>query len=165
MTNVRFGRSHFHPMGQLTHTRSSDGTPDPDGSLKEMVRIKIRYYLHVYLNRPDPIDFLPLTVDTTVRLYVDFTRLRFFHTHRETSVLINELPEESDQYFCFLRSECFAHLKGTVGLIMVKESVIRISIPLDLSSRSFIPLPRFIRSRRPTPFLVPSLVLFLPCSD
>jgi hypothetical protein len=26
-------------------------------------------------------------------------------------------------------------------------------MPLDLSSRSFIPLPRFIRSRRPTPFL------------
>ena len=30
-------------------------------------------------------------------------------------------------------------------------SVMRISIPLDLSSRSFIPLSRFICSRRPTP--------------
>ena len=35
----------------------------------------------------------------------------------------------------------------------------RISIHLDISSRSFIPLPRFIRWCRPTPFLAPSLVL------
>ena len=34
----------------------------------------------------------------------------------------------------------------------------RISIPLDLSSRSFTPLPRFIRARRSTPLLAPSLV-------
>ena len=25
MTHVRFGRSHFHPMGQITHTSRSDG--------------------------------------------------------------------------------------------------------------------------------------------
>ena len=31
----------------------------------------------------------------------------------------------------------------------------RISIPLDLSSRYFVPLSRFIRSRRPTPILSP----------
>ncbi len=86
-----------------------------------------------------------------------------FHVHRETSVLSYELPEESDQ-FRFLHALCFANLKGAVGLIMVKVSVMRISIPLDLSCRSCIPLPRFIRSRRPTPFLTPSLVLFPPCS-
>ena len=33
-------------------------------------------------------------------------------------------------------------------------------VPLDLSSRPFIPLSHFIRSRQPTPLLVPSLVLF-----
>ena len=68
MTHVRFGRSHLYPMGQVIHTsstRSSDGDPDPDGSdpdgsLKEAVRIKIRHYHNVYLNRPDPIAFLPL---------------------------------------------------------------------------------------------------------
>ena len=32
------------------------------------------------------------------------------------------------------------------------------------NSQSFIPVPCFIRSRRPTPFLAPSLVLFPPCS-
>jgi hypothetical protein len=45
---------------------------------------------------------------------------------------------------------------------LAKTSVVRISIPLDLSSRSFIPLPRFIRSRHPIPLVGPSLVLFPP---
>ena len=87
----------------------------------------------------------------------------YFFTHRETSALANALPEESDQ-FRFLRASCFANLKGAVGLIMVKASVMWISIPLDLSSRPCVPLPRFVRSRRPTPLLTPSLVLFPPCS-
>ena len=151
-------------MGQLTHTRRSDGIPDPDRSLKDVVRIKIRHYRHVYLNRPDPIAFLSLTVDTTVRLYDDFIRLLYLHDHREESTLTNELPEESDQVR-FLRVVCFANLKGSVGLIMTKTSVMWISIPLDLSSRSLIPLLRFIRSRRPTPFLTPSLLFFPPRSD
>jgi hypothetical protein len=49
---------------------------------------------------------------------------------------------------------------------LAKASAMRISIPgpLDLSSRLFIPLPRFIRSRRPTPLLAPSLVFSLLCS-
>jgi hypothetical protein len=33
MTHIRFVRSNLHPIGQLTHTRSSDGVPDPDGDL------------------------------------------------------------------------------------------------------------------------------------
>jgi hypothetical protein len=101
--------------------------------------------------------------NTTGRMYDKFIRLLFFHTHRETSVLTNELSEESDQ-FRFLRVSCFANMKGTVGLIMTKTSTIWISIPLVPSSRTFIPLPHFIRSCRPTPFLDPSLVLFPPCS-
>ncbi len=103
-----------------------------------------------------------LAVDTTGRLYDDFIRLLFLHAYREVSTLANKLPEESDQ-FRFLRASCVANLKGAVGLIMAKASTLWISIPLDLSSRSFIPLPRFIRSRRPTPLLTPSLVLFPPC--
>ena len=102
-------------------------------------------------------------MDTTGRLYDEFIRLLFLHGHREVSALADELPEESDQ-FRFLRASCFANLKGTVGLIMSKTSAMRISIPLDPSSRPFIPLPRFIRSRRPTPLLAPSLVLFPPRS-
>ena len=88
-------------------------------------------------------------MDTSGRLYDDFSRLLFLHAHRKASALANELPEESDQ-FRFLRAAGLANLKGSVGLILVKASVMRISAPLDLSSRSFIPLPRFIRSRYPT---------------
>ncbi len=44
------------------------------------------------------------------------------------------------------------------GLILAKASAMRISIPLDLSSRPFIPLPRFMRSRRTATLLAPSLV-------
>ena len=156
MTHIRFGRWQLHP-------RSSDGAADPDGALKEMSRIEIRHYRNVYLNHPDPITFIPLAVDTTWRLYDEFIRLLFWHAHREESVLTNEFPEESDP-FRFLRASCFAKLKGVVGLIMTKASVIRISIPLDFPSRSSILLPRFIRSSRPTPILAPSLVLFPPCS-
>jgi hypothetical protein len=153
MTHVRFGRSHLHPIGQLTHTRRSDGAPDPDGALKEAARIKIRHYRNLCLNRPDPIAFLPLAVDTLGRLYDDFLHLLFLHAHREASALTNELPEESDQ-FRFLRAACLDNLKGSVGLILVKESAMRISILLDISSRSFIPMPRFTRSRCPTHFSV-----------
>ena len=163
MTHVRFGCSHVHPMGQLTNKRRSDGAPDPDGALKEVARIKIRHYRNIYLNHPDPIAFIPLVVDTTGHLHDEFIRLLFLHDHREASALANELSEESDQ-FRFLRASRFANLKGVVGLMMVKSSAMRISIPFDLSSRSSILFPRFIRSRRPTPILAPSLVLFPPCS-
>jgi hypothetical protein len=87
----------------------------------------------------------------------------FLYPHRESSVLSKELPEESDQ-FRFLRVSCLTNLKGSVGLILTKSSDMRISIPFDLSSRSFIPLPCFIRSRRPIPLLASSLVLFPPRS-
>jgi hypothetical protein len=106
------------------------------------------------INRPDPITFIPVAVDTSGRIYDDFSRLLFFHTHREASDLANELrgkirflratcvvsefklPEESDQ-IRFLRAACVVNLKGSVGLILTKPSVMRISIPVDLSSRSF----------------------------
>ena len=102
---------------------------------------------------------MPVAVDTAGRIYEDFSRLLFLHAHREASALANELPEESEQ-FRFLRAACFAYIKGSVGLILAKVSAMRISIPIDLSSRSFIPLPRFMRSRRVTPLLAPSLVFY-----
>jgi hypothetical protein len=112
----------------------------------------------LYINRPDPIAFLPAVVDTTGRLYDDFSRLLFLYAHREASALANEIPEESGQ-FCFLRAACYANIKGSVGLILAKGSTMRISIPLDLSSRPLIPLPRFICRRRPLPLLAPPLFL------
>ena len=102
---------------------------------------------------------MPVAVDTG-RIYDDFSRLLFLHAHREASALSHELPEESDQ-FRFLRAACLGNIKGSVGLILVKASDMWISIPLDLSSRSFTPLPRSSRSTRVTPLLAPSL-LFPP---
>ena len=60
-------------------------------------------------------------MDTSGGLYDDFIRLLFFHSHRETSVLANELPEVSDQ-FRFIHVVCVTNLKGVVGLIMEKVS-------------------------------------------
>jgi hypothetical protein len=120
-----------------------DGAPAPDGALKTVARAKIIHYRQLYLNRPDPIAFIPVAVDTSGRIYDDFSRLLFLHAHREASALANELPEESDQ-IRFLRTACLANLKGSLGLILAKASVMRISIPIDLSSRSFIPLPKGI---------------------
>jgi hypothetical protein len=150
-TRTRFGRSHVHSIGQLTHTRRSDGAPEHDGALRAVTRKKILHYRQLYIDRPEPIAFMSVAVDTSGRIYDDLSRLLFLHAHREASALANELPEESGK-FRFLRAACLANIKGSVGLILAKASAMRISIPLDLSSRPFIPLPRCIRSRHPTPY-------------
>ena len=76
---------------------------------------------------------MSVVVDTSGRIYDDFSLLLFLNVHREASALTNELPEESGQ-FCFLRAACLPNIKGSVGLNLAKVSVMRISIPLDLSS-------------------------------
>ncbi len=85
------------------------------------------------LGTPDPIVFISITVNTSGRLYDDFIHL-LFHAHRETSPLTNELPGEESNQFRFLRAASLAHLKGSVGLIGVTSSVMRVSIPLPLIS-------------------------------
>jgi hypothetical protein len=90
-------------LGQLTHTRRTDGAPEPDTALRTVARAKIRHYRQLYINRPEPIAFMPVTVDTVGRIYEDFSRLLFLYAHREASALANEIPEESEQ-FRFLRA-------------------------------------------------------------
>ena len=70
LTHNRFGRAQLHSNGQLTHTRRSDGAPEPDGALPESARIKIRHYRQMYINRPDPIAFMPVAVDTSVSMTI-----------------------------------------------------------------------------------------------
>jgi hypothetical protein len=89
LTHTRFGRSHVHSTGHLTHTRSSDGAPEPDGALRTVVRKKILHCRQLYINRPDPIAFLPIAVDTSACIYDDFSRLLFLHAHREASALVS----------------------------------------------------------------------------
>jgi hypothetical protein len=87
-----------HTTGQLTNTRRSDDAPELDSDLREVTRKKILHYHQLYINRPDPKVFLLFTVDTTGRLYDDFSRLLFLHTNLEASTLSNDIPEESDQF-------------------------------------------------------------------
>ena len=129
LTYTRYGSSHVHTTGQLTNTRRSDGAPELDGALREVSRTKILHYRQLYIDRPDPIAFMPVAADTSDRIYDDFLRLLLLHAHRETSTLTNDLPEES--------GACLANIKGSVGLILTISSGMRISIPLDLSSRTF----------------------------
>ena len=136
---------------------SSTGVPQSDGALNNAARIKIRHYRHLYADRSDPIVFLPVAVRTSGRVYDDFLRLIFLHAHREASILYGELPEEQ---FRFLRAACWANFKGSIGLILAKTSAMRVTIPIDLSTRPFIPLPRFFNSRRAPPLFNPSLVAF-----
>ena len=57
-------------LGQLTHTRRSDGDPEFDGALSPVARAKIRHYRQLYINHPEPIDFMSVTVDTTVSMTI-----------------------------------------------------------------------------------------------
>ena len=114
----------MNPTGHLTNIRRLDGTPEPDGVLKVVDRKKIIHYRQLYIDRPEPIAFMPVEVDTSVRIYDDFLR-------RESSALVNDIPEESG-HFRFLLTACLVKIKGSVGLILAKTSDMRISIPLDL---------------------------------
>ena len=75
--------------------------------------------------------------------YGDFVRLLFLHAHCEDSILAAELPEESEQ-FRFLRPVILVNIKGSLGFTVVKVSVMRVTIPIDLSTCPFIPLPLFL---------------------
>jgi hypothetical protein len=90
-----------------------------DSKLRAVPRAKIRHNRHLYINRPEPIAFMPVAVDTSGRVYDDLSRLLFLHAHREVSALVNELPEESEK-FRFLRVVCLGNIKWSVGLILVK---------------------------------------------
>ena len=92
LTHTHYGRSHVHSIGQLTNTRRSDGAPEPDGALRAVARKEILHYRQLYLDRPEPMSFMTVTVDTSDRIYDDLSRLFFLYTSRETSVMSNVIP-------------------------------------------------------------------------
>jgi hypothetical protein len=67
------------------------GVPEPDATIKAVARKKILHYRQLYVDRTDPIAFMPVAVDTSGRIYDDFLRLLFLHTHREASALTNDI--------------------------------------------------------------------------
>jgi hypothetical protein len=101
MTHARYGRSLLNLNGQLTNTRRSDGAPEPDGVIKAVARKKIIHYRQLYIDRPDPIVLMPVAVDTSDRIYDDFLRLLFLHTHREASALANDIPRNPATFVFF----------------------------------------------------------------
>ncbi len=135
MESVQFVFPNGFDFGVVTNTRRSDGAPEPDGTIKAVARKKILHYRQLCIDHPDPIDFMSVAVDTSDRIYDDFLSLLFLHAHREASVLANDIPEESG-HFRFVRATCLDNIKGSVGLILAKASTMRISIPLDLSSKA-----------------------------
>ena len=56
-----------------------------------MTRKKIIHYHQLYIDRPDPIVFMPVAVDTSGRIYDDFLRLLFLDSHREVSTVVNDI--------------------------------------------------------------------------
>jgi hypothetical protein len=76
---------------------------------------------------------MSVAVDTSGRIYDDFSRLLFLDAHREGSALANELPVESDQFR--FRVAGLGNLKGSLGLILKVESfVMKISIVVCFTS-------------------------------
>jgi hypothetical protein len=69
MTHTCYGRSIQYTTGQFTHTMGSDGVPESDGVLQKVTKDKIRHYRQIYLDRPDPIAFMSILVDTSDRVY------------------------------------------------------------------------------------------------
>jgi hypothetical protein len=92
MTHDHYERTFQCTNGTLTHRVSSTGDPQSDGTLNNVTRIKIRYYSQIYSDTtgPDPIVFLLVSMNTSGRVYDDFTRLFFLHAYREARILTGE---------------------------------------------------------------------------
>jgi hypothetical protein len=75
---------------QTERSHTEYPSPVTDGVLNNAARMKIRHYRQIYAYRPDPIVFLSIAVSTSGRVYEDFGRLLFLHTHREASILAGE---------------------------------------------------------------------------
>ena len=51
--------------------------------LKQKHYVATQHYRQLYVDRPDPIAFMPVAVDNSGRIYDDFLRLLFLHDHRK----------------------------------------------------------------------------------
>ncbi len=76
----------------------SDGPSESNGDLKTVPRVKILHYHQLYLNRPDPIVFMSVAVDTSGHIYDDCSR-------NGPSVSVSLLPNSVQRNL----AECYAH--------------------------------------------------------
>ena len=75
---------------------------------------------------------------TTGRLHREFVRLLFLQAHRETDRFLAvsgvQFPQSDRGYFHFRRTVFLTQLKSRVGLILVKTTILRITLNLDETS-------------------------------
>jgi hypothetical protein len=118
-----------------------------DQSLNDATADKVRKHRADYNNRPPSVvSFIPAIASTSDRLYSEFVRLLFLQAHRETDHFYTAsgvLSAQSDcgLYHC-LRAAVSAQTKSKVGLALVKEAALRIT--LDLDGGRTVDLPSFI---------------------
>ena len=77
MTHDRYVRYNTYTNGILTTRIRSTGAPQPDGSLNTDVQVKNRHYKRLYVELPNPVVFLPVTVSTSGRINEETLRLLF----------------------------------------------------------------------------------------
>ena len=46
-----------------------DGAPESDGAFIAVARTKIHHYRQLYINRPEPITFMSVVVDTSGKIF------------------------------------------------------------------------------------------------
>ena len=105
---------------------------------------KTLHYLQLFTDMSDPVVFMVVVVNSSVRLYDGFLCLFFWHPHCEASDLSEELPEESKKNPTRWRFDQPYYLKTSVGLILAKVSVMRVTIPIDLSTWTYFSLIPFV---------------------
>jgi hypothetical protein len=141
---------------------SSNDVPQSDGALKNTVRKKILHYLGdlpLYVDLFDPIVFIHFTVNTSTHIYDDCLCLLFLDVHHKHSSLTGEMTE-SDQ-FLFLCSTYLSTLRS-LWFDLGQRFGMRVTIPLDLSTWSFIPLLSH-SSCPPSSYSFPSLISSMLC--
>jgi hypothetical protein len=144
-----------HKNRLINNIEQADRLPPPRTLILDFTLTHTRYlhYLQLYINRPDPITFLPV-------VQVDYMMILVVYYSYTLTVTLRLWPTKYRRNrinFSSFVWPVMIILKGQWGWFWR-------SIPLDLSSRPFIPLPRFICRRRPLPLLDPSLVFTPRCS-
>jgi hypothetical protein len=107
-----------------------------DWSLNVDVDDKIRKYHTDYRNNPpNTVSFIPTIPSTSGRLHCEFVRLLFLQDHRETDRFFStsgvHLVQHDRDQFHFRHTVFTQQLKIRIGLVLVKETVLRITLNLD----------------------------------
>ncbi len=109
-----------------------------DKSLNDEAADKIRKYRADYNNNPPSVvSFMTAITSTSGRLHIEFIRLLFLQTHRETDRFFAASGVQSAQFdrgfrgFHFRRAAFSSMFKSRVSNILAKAAALRINLNLD----------------------------------